>query len=74
MLTHMSRSKVIQLWFAVTMLVGAAALAFGVQMTVGTGAMLLALCLVPPAIVLMMWPGAEPQTIAEVLHDAERGR
>jgi hypothetical protein len=28
--------------------------------TVGTGAMLLALCLVPPAITLMLWPGAQP--------------
>ena len=36
--------------------------------------MLLALCLAPPAIILMLWPGVQPPAIAEVLHDAERSR
>jgi hypothetical protein len=40
--------------------------------TVSTGVMLVALCLVPPAIVLMVWPGVQPRTASEVLHDADR--
>jgi hypothetical protein len=72
MLKHMTRSRVIQIWFAAVALILAAGIAFGAAMTIGTGAMLVALCLVPPAIILVLWPGVEHQTVAEVLHDAER--
>lgn len=72
MLKHMSRSRAIQVWFAAVALIVAAGIALGAAMTLGTGAMLLALCLVPPAMILLLWPGTEHPTIAEVLHDAER--
>lgn len=72
MLKHMSRSRAIQVWFAAVALIVAAGIALGAAMTLGTGAMLLALCLVPPAMILLLWPGIEHPTIAEVLHDAER--
>jgi hypothetical protein len=72
MLRNMTRSKVIQVWFAIVALVIAAAIALGASVTVGTGVMLLALCLVPPAIVLVLWPGVQPPTVAEMLRDVER--
>lgn len=72
MLKHMSRSRAIQVWFAAVALIVAAGIALGAAMTLGTGAMLLTLCLVPPAMILLLWPGIEHPTIAEVLHDAER--
>jgi hypothetical protein len=71
---EMTRSRLIQVWFAAVALVVVAGVALGAAVTIGTGAMLLALCLVPPAIILMLWPAAQPPTIAEVLHDAERSR
>jgi hypothetical protein len=46
--------------------------AFGAAVTVGTGAMLLALSLVPPAIVLLLWPRVQPLTAADVLHGRDR--
>lgn len=67
-----TRSKVIQVWFATVTLIAVSAVAFGVTMAGSTLAMLLALSIVPPAILLVMWPGKESATIAEVLHDAER--
>lgn len=70
----MTRARLIQVWFAAMALVVVASLALGVAVTIGTGAMLLALCLVPPAIILMLWPGVPTPTIAEVLHDADRSR
>lgn len=73
MLKHLTRARAIQFWFAAVALVVAAGIAFGAAMTLGTGAMLVALCLVPPAMILLLWPGIEPPTIAEVLHDTERG-
>jgi hypothetical protein len=72
MLKDMTRSRLIQAWFAGVALVVVAGVAFGAAVTVGTGAMLLALSLVPPAIVLLLWPGVQPLTAAEVLHGRDR--
>ncbi len=74
MLTHMTRSKVIVIWFSAVALAVAAVLAFGVAMTIGTASLLLAMCLVPPLLVVMLWPTGGPPTIAEVLHDAQERR
>jgi hypothetical protein len=71
---NITRSRLIQIWFAAMALVIVAGIALGAAVTIGTGAMLLALCLVPPAIILLLWPGVQTPTIAEVLHDAERNR
>jgi len=72
MLKDMTRSRLIQVWFAAVALTVVASIEFGARASVGTGTLLLALCLVPPAILLMLWPNAPPPTIAEVLHDADR--
>ena len=72
MMKTMTRARLIQIWFAAVALIVVAGIALGVDMTIGTAAMLVALCLVPPAIILILWPGAETQTVAEVIHDAER--
>jgi hypothetical protein len=67
----MTRTRLLQAWFAAATSVVAGALAFGGTVTVGTGTMLLLLSLVPAAIVLMFWPGVEPRT-ADVLYDGNR--
>jgi hypothetical protein len=72
MLKHMTRSKLIVIWFSAVALVVVSVIAFGVAVTMGTGALLLAMCLVPPLLVMMLWPTGGPPTIAEVLHDAQK--
>lgn len=72
MLKHMTRSKLIVIWFSAVALAVVAVIAFGVAVTIGTGALLLAMCLVPPLLVVMLWPTGGSPTIAEVLHDAQR--
>jgi len=72
MLKDMTRSRLIQVWFAAILLVVAAGIAFGMSVTVSTGAMLLALSLVPPTIVLLLWPGVQSRTAAEVLYGSDR--
>jgi len=67
----MTRTRLLQAWFAAATLAVAGALAFGGTVTVGTGTMLLMLSLVPAAIVLMFWPGVEPRT-ADVHYDRNR--
>jgi len=71
-LRDMTRSRLIQVWFAAVALVVVAGVALGAAVTVGTGTMLFALSLVPPAIVLLLWPGVQPLTAAEVLHGGDR--
>jgi len=51
----MTRSKVIQLWFAAVLLVTIARVGSGEAVTMSSLAVLLAMCLVPPAVVLL-WP------------------
>jgi hypothetical protein len=67
MLRNMTRARLIRVWFAAVALVIVTSVALGATMTVGTGAILLALCLVPPTIVLLLWPGVQPPTAAEVI-------
>ena len=55
-------------WFAVLAVVVNAGAFGGVSITMGTHGVLLVACLVPPAIMLMVWHGAPPPTVAELLH------
>jgi hypothetical protein len=72
MLTDMTRSRLIQIWFTAVALVIVAGIALGASMSISTAGILLALCLVPPTIVMKLWPGRQAQTAAEVLHGPER--
>jgi hypothetical protein len=60
------------MWLALVVFVVVAAVAFGAVVTLSTGAMLLALALAPALIVLLLWPGIQPPTASEVIHDTDR--
>jgi hypothetical protein len=68
MLREMTRSRLIQVWFAAVSLVAIAGVTLGANMTAGTAFLLFALSLVPPAIVLVLWPVVQPTTAADVLY------
>ena len=68
----MTRSKWIQLWFATISLVVVAAVALGLTVTIGTALILIGLSLVPPAILLVLWPGVQAATAADVLYGRDR--
>ena len=72
MVTDMTRARLVEVWFAAISLVVVAAVALGVTVTFGTAAVLLALSLVAPAIVLVLWPGVQPMTAADVLYGRDR--
>lgn len=74
MLKEVTRSGVIRSWFVAVTLVTVASIALGASITVSTGAVLVALIAVPPTIVLMLWPGPQPATAADVLYGADRRR
>ena len=72
MMKNVTRSKLIQMWFAAVVFMTAACLAFGADVTVGTTTMLLGMSLVPPVILMMLWPGGQPLTAADVLYGPDR--
>jgi hypothetical protein len=43
----------------------------GVPLTLGYAALLLIVCVVPPAIMLLVWGGTPPQTVAELLYSVD---
>jgi hypothetical protein len=57
------------IWLAVIAAITSLALVSGASMTSGTAALVLALGLVPPAILLKLWGGRPPRTVAEILSD-----
>jgi hypothetical protein len=67
MFNDMTRTKLIAAWFGVVALMLTLLVAFRVTMTLATGVMLAALCLVPPGIIFKLWPDAPPTTVADVL-------
>jgi hypothetical protein len=70
MLKDMTRSKLLQAWFTAVVLIAVSGVAIGANVTVGTGGLLFALCLIPPAITLLLWHRVQPPTAADVLRGA----
>ncbi len=70
MLKDISRRTLVGFWFATVALIIAFANAMGVSVAASTMAVLLTLCLVPPGILLFVWRGAPPPTVAEILYAA----
>ena len=68
-----NRRTVIGVWFAVLVAVAGAGTLSGVSITISTIALWFVACVVPPAVMLLIWRGAPPPTVAEILH-VEIGR
>jgi hypothetical protein len=69
---HMTRTRLIQMWFALVVFVVVAAVAFGAAVTISTAAILSVLALAPALLVLLLWPGVQPPTASEVIHGTDR--
>jgi hypothetical protein len=68
MLKQISRNQLVGLWFAAVAVIIGSVVAMGVNVGVSTTALLLTVSLVPPGIMLVLWRGASPPTVAEILH------
>ena len=71
-LKEMSRTRLVGFWFTAVAVVVAWVVAAGVNVATSTGALLLALCLVPPADMLLVWRGAPPPTAGELLYSVNK--
>ncbi len=66
MLNNISRARLAGGWFAAVVVVLACSVVGGAAMTVSVGELWLIVCLVPPAVMLLTWPGAPAATVAEL--------
>jgi len=76
LLNDITRNRLVGFWFTAVAVIIVAVIAMGVNVGISTAALLLALSLVPPAIVMILWRRAPP-TVAEILYAAntrENGR
>ena len=67
MLKHITRNRLVGFWFAVVAVLIASVVVMGGNVGVSTTALLLTLSLVPPGIMLVLWRGALPPTVGEIL-------
>ena len=72
MLKDISRTRLIGAWWAAVIVIGACGVVAGANITVGNAELLLMCGLVPPAVMLLVWRGAPPVTVAELLYAVNR--
>lgn len=70
MLKSLSHARVIVAWAVVVSIALAGSLVAGAAASPSTWVLLLCLCLAPPVLSLVIWRGAPPATVAEILHTA----
>ena len=70
MLKHITRNRLVGFWFAAAAVIIASVVVMGLHVAVSTTALLLTLSVVPPGIMLVLWRGAPPPTVGEILFAA----
>lgn len=55
MSNNIRRSRLAATWCLVVMAIGAAGIVLGATLTIANGELLLAACVVPPAVMLLVW-------------------
>jgi len=71
MLKGISRTRLVSVWFLAVAVIVAWVVASGVNIAISSAALFLTMCLVPPAIVLLVWRSAPP-TVGEVLYSVNQ--
>jgi hypothetical protein len=68
MLKDISRARLVGAWCAAVILIGACGVVAGAAITMSNAGFLVFACLAPPAVMLLVWRGATPLTVAELLY------
>lgn len=72
MLKDFSRTRLVGAWLAAMVVIGACGVVAGAAVTVSNAGLLLFACVAPPAVMLLVWRGAPPLTVAELLYDVDQ--
>ncbi len=73
MLNETSRVWIAGGWLAGGAVVAAGGVVAGAPLTLGLLELALTVCLVPPAVMLLVWRGASAPTVAELLYAVDNG-
>jgi hypothetical protein len=68
MVKHISRVRLVGAWLAASVVIFACTMVWGVAFTINSGQLWLAVCLVPPVVMFLVWRGPPPLTVAELLY------
>ena len=65
MLNDISRARLAGAWCAAVIVIGACGVVAGAAITISNGEWALVTCLLPPAVMLLVWRRASPSTVKE---------
>jgi hypothetical protein len=65
------RSRLAGIWVFSVVVLAASSVVLGLSVTASTALLWLVACVVPPGVMLMVWPSAPPLTVAELLHSVD---
>jgi len=68
MLNDLSLARLIGAWCLTVMTIGACSIVAGAAITISNGELLLAACLMPPAVMLLVWRGAPPISVPRLVY------
>jgi hypothetical protein len=72
MLKDISRMKVAGMWCAAVTALATISMVWGIALTPNSSVLWLVACLVPPAVMLLVWRGPPPLTVAELLYAVDQ--
>ena len=72
MLKGLSRTRLVGAWLAAVIAIGAVSIVAGATISLSNVELLLVAGLLPPAVMLLVWRGDPPVTVAELLHTVNR--
>jgi hypothetical protein len=72
MFESIERHTAIAVWIAAFVAMAGIGALSGVSITLGGSILWLVACVVPPCVTLMVWRGAPPPTVAEILCSIDR--
>jgi hypothetical protein len=65
------RIRLAGIWVFSVAVLAASGVVLGLSVTASTVLLWLVACVVPPGVMLMVWPSAPPLTVAELLHSVD---
>jgi hypothetical protein len=71
---NISRARLVGGWLVAVAVLTAFGVVIGLDITLSSGILLVATSLVPPAVLLLVWRGAPPFTVAELLHSVDTSK
>jgi hypothetical protein len=72
MFRSLNRPAIVGVWVSAFVAVAGIAALSGVPITTASTILWVAACIVPPAVMLLVWRGAPPPTVAEILHTVDQ--